>query len=306
MAIDPGAAPRLNSEFPPSTGPAIRMGACSTGGLVQSPLPDGTIRTVWLGATPRTGAPIRRCTASTPEPGCGSGRRLAHPRPPGRPRGHASATTTGAGRAGATGRPADDPPGRGRPGPRGREPRLRFPVPGLVPALEQVVTEACADLGCRLFLRASKAYFVEIDKTSHDAFIALGQRFGYPEFLVDDNLKQVAELTQAWPVSRATRTAHGSSCGANARTPAPSSPCSTLTRACATRSSSPTPLRRRLPVSCPNPASSPARKPSSRTMPGVVELLCLCPDRHTLIDVGARVLAHGGLMSPHQGRQPGA
>jgi hypothetical protein len=67
-------------------------------------------------------------------------------------------------------------------------PGYGLPVPGLVPALEQVVTEACADLGYRLFLRAMKAYFVEIDKTSHDAFIALGQRFGYPEFLVDDNL----------------------------------------------------------------------------------------------------------------------
>ncbi|MFD5583674.1 contact-dependent growth inhibition system immunity protein [Streptomyces sp. NPDC127063] len=59
---------------------------------------------------------------------------------------------------------------------------------GLVPALEQVVTEACADVGFRLFLRAVKAYFVAIDEERCEAFIALGERFGYPEFLVDDNL----------------------------------------------------------------------------------------------------------------------
>ncbi|GGU48733.1 hypothetical protein [Streptomyces violascens] len=61
-------------------------------------------------------------------------------------------------------------------------------VPGLVPALEQVVNEACADLGYRLFLRAMKAYFVEISEERCEVFIALGQLFSYPEFLVDDNL----------------------------------------------------------------------------------------------------------------------
>ncbi|UXY32922.1 hypothetical protein [Streptomyces sp. HUAS TT20] len=61
-------------------------------------------------------------------------------------------------------------------------------VPDLVPALERVVTEACADLGYRLFLRTMKAYFVEIDQDRCDTFTALGERFGYPEFLVDDNL----------------------------------------------------------------------------------------------------------------------
>ncbi|MFF3584916.1 hypothetical protein ACGFY3_50280 [Streptomyces mirabilis] len=61
-------------------------------------------------------------------------------------------------------------------------------LPGLVPALEQVVTGACADLGFRLFLRAMKEYFVAIDENHCEAFTALGERFGYPEFLVDDNL----------------------------------------------------------------------------------------------------------------------
>ncbi|MGW1067594.1 hypothetical protein ACWD4F_24120 [Streptomyces aureus] len=61
-------------------------------------------------------------------------------------------------------------------------------LPGLVPALKQVVTGACADLGFRLFLRAMKEYFVAIDENHCEAFTALGERFGYPEFLVDDNL----------------------------------------------------------------------------------------------------------------------
>ncbi|MYX98175.1 hypothetical protein GT045_26020 [Streptomyces sp. SID486] len=61
-------------------------------------------------------------------------------------------------------------------------------VPGLVPALERVVDEACADVGFRMFLRCMKAYFVAIDEERCDAFTALGERFGYPEFLVDDHL----------------------------------------------------------------------------------------------------------------------
>lgn len=64
----------------------------------------------------------------------------------------------------------------------------RDSVPGLVPALERTVAEACADFGYWLFLRAMKAYFVQIDEERCEAFTALGERFGYPEFLVDDNL----------------------------------------------------------------------------------------------------------------------
>ncbi|MEU6093246.1 hypothetical protein [Streptomyces sp. NPDC047079] len=65
---------------------------------------------------------------------------------------------------------------------------LEGSVPGVVPALEQVVGKACADLGYRLFLRTVKAYSVEISEERCEAFNALGERFGYPEFLVDDNL----------------------------------------------------------------------------------------------------------------------
>ncbi|MFJ7967193.1 hypothetical protein [Streptomyces sp. NPDC096324] len=42
-------------------------------------------------------------------------------------------------------------------------------LPGLVPALDRVVTGACADLGFRLFLRALKEHFVAIDQNHCEA-----------------------------------------------------------------------------------------------------------------------------------------
>ncbi|MEU3862478.1 hypothetical protein AB0F03_34965 [Streptomyces sp. NPDC028722] len=62
-------------------------------------------------------------------------------------------------------------------------PPFGTPVAGLVPALERVVTDSCADLGYRLFLRAMKAYHVPADRP---AFVALGERFGYPEWVVPE------------------------------------------------------------------------------------------------------------------------
>ncbi|MBC2878798.1 MULTISPECIES: hypothetical protein [Streptomyces] len=62
------------------------------------------------------------------------------------------------------------------------------PPVSLVPALEQTVVHACADLGYRLFLRSMNAYFVAIDRKSYDSFDALGRRFGYPRFLVHHGL----------------------------------------------------------------------------------------------------------------------
>ncbi|MYX98103.1 hypothetical protein GT045_25635 [Streptomyces sp. SID486] len=67
-------------------------------------------------------------------------------------------------------------------------PALGKPVTGLIPALEQVVALACADLGYRFFLRAMKAYNVPVPKTSYDEFVALGERFGYPEWVVHEGL----------------------------------------------------------------------------------------------------------------------
>jgi hypothetical protein len=69
-------------------------------------------------------------------------------------------------------------------------PSYGVPVPGLVHALERVVTEACADLGYRLFLRAVKAYFVPVpaDGDTYVEFVALGERFGYPKWVVPEGL----------------------------------------------------------------------------------------------------------------------
>lgn len=70
------------------------------------------------------------------------------------------------------------------------QPPYGVPVTGLVPALERVVTEACADLGYRLFLRAVKAYFVPVpaDGETYGRFVALGERFGYPYWVVREGL----------------------------------------------------------------------------------------------------------------------
>lgn len=65
-----------------------------------------------------------------------------------------------------------------------------LPQTGLVPALEQVVVQVCADLGYRLFLRAMKAYSVAVDASSFDAFVALGKRFEYPDALVQEGFNQ--------------------------------------------------------------------------------------------------------------------
>ncbi|MCX3063568.1 hypothetical protein [Streptomyces beihaiensis] len=55
-------------------------------------------------------------------------------------------------------------------------------MPGLAPALERVVSEACADLGFRLLLRTIKAYGVQVSEARCEAFMALGERFGYSEY----------------------------------------------------------------------------------------------------------------------------
>ncbi|MFC9625905.1 hypothetical protein ACFTXM_40095 [Streptomyces sp. NPDC056930] len=65
-----------------------------------------------------------------------------------------------------------------------------LPLAGLVPALEQVVVHACADLGYRLFLRAVKYYALPVSASCRAAFVALGERFGYPELLVEQGLQQ--------------------------------------------------------------------------------------------------------------------
>ncbi|MFJ3303530.1 hypothetical protein ACIPSA_10445 [Streptomyces sp. NPDC086549] len=151
--------------------------------LLGSPLPDEVLRTVWLGATKRYFDPaehgltgrewLRRIEAAWI-----TGIRRADaafvPSPP-QPVTDVRLRRAVLGQIGAVADVLEHAAASGS-------------VPDLVPALERVVSEACADLGFRLFLRTMKAYFVEIDEDRCDAFTALGERFGYPEFLVDDNL----------------------------------------------------------------------------------------------------------------------
>ncbi|MFE2585288.1 hypothetical protein [Streptomyces sp. NPDC059378] len=66
-------------------------------------------------------------------------------------------------------------------------------LPDLAAGLESVVTKADADLGFRLFLRALKVYSVRVPKARYDRFRELGERFGYPVAVVRDG------LTVDWP-----------------------------------------------------------------------------------------------------------
>lgn len=61
-------------------------------------------------------------------------------------------------------------------------------LPDLAPALERVAGHTDADLGLRLFLRALKAYAVQVPKERYDRFLQLGERLGYPVALVRDGL----------------------------------------------------------------------------------------------------------------------
>ncbi|MFJ7983633.1 hypothetical protein [Streptomyces sp. NPDC096351] len=65
---------------------------------------------------------------------------------------------------------------------------LRVAVPGAVPALLRVVREADADLGLRLFLRALKAYSVPVGADAYDRLFALGDGLAYPPAVVHDGL----------------------------------------------------------------------------------------------------------------------
>lgn len=152
--------------------------------LLRSPLPENTIRTAWLGATHGLFDPAE----------CGISARTWLRRAEAawlaRVRQDDSAFVP------LPAQPVVDEelrrdvlqvirPASGRLGHAAQDPPFGAPVTGLVPALERVVTEACADLGYRFFLRAMKAYQVPADRGS---LIALGERFGYPYRLVREGL----------------------------------------------------------------------------------------------------------------------
>ncbi|MFG2956136.1 hypothetical protein ACGF5O_20725 [Streptomyces sp. NPDC048291] len=64
-------------------------------------------------------------------------------------------------------------------------------LPGLVSALTEVVEKVDADLGFRLFLRVLKSSALPIDPRDHQAFLAVGERFGYPDLVGEGYLHVV-------------------------------------------------------------------------------------------------------------------
>ncbi|MEV6669774.1 hypothetical protein [Streptomyces sp. NPDC051162] len=61
-------------------------------------------------------------------------------------------------------------------------------VPGIVPALRQVVDRVDADLGFRMFLRAAKTYSVPMGKNQYDRLLAIGGQLAYPAAAVYEDL----------------------------------------------------------------------------------------------------------------------
>ncbi|MGW1543786.1 hypothetical protein ACWCPM_26700 [Streptomyces sp. NPDC002309] len=155
--------------------------------LLDTSVPDGTLRTVWLGATDnvfdpaRDGISPRTWLLRVEEAWLSAERRrdAAFVAPP-----PAAVTDEGLRSdvvqavysiAGALTNATEN---------------RTYPIPlyGLVPALEQVVRLSCADLGFRLLLRALKASFVAVDEARHASFLALGERLGHSRTLVDHGL----------------------------------------------------------------------------------------------------------------------
>lgn len=152
--------------------------------LLRSPLPDDTIRTAWLGAThglfdpAEYGISTRTWLQRAEEAWLARVRRddpefvPLPPQPVVDEELRRAVVQAIHPVAEQLSRAAENPP-------------FGPPVTGLVPALERVVTESCADLGYRLFLRAMKAYHVPADKPT---LVALGERFDYPYWVVREGL----------------------------------------------------------------------------------------------------------------------
>ncbi|MDX2561508.1 hypothetical protein PV371_17830 [Streptomyces sp. TX20-6-3] len=151
--------------------------------LLESPLPDDVLRTVWLAAVRRCFDPAEQgtdtrtwldavaelCPPRAPERDPYEVRSLDAARPdvPEEELRKAVAAEIDSAAVGM---------------------ELRVAVPGIVPALLRVVREADADLGFRLFLRALKAYSVPVDADAYDRLLALGDALAYPPAAVHDGL----------------------------------------------------------------------------------------------------------------------
>ncbi|MFE5943221.1 hypothetical protein [Streptomyces sp. NPDC056480] len=151
--------------------------------LLESPLPDDVLRTVWLAAVRRCFDPAEEgtdtrtwldgvaelCPPRAPERDPYEARSLDATRPV-VPEEELRTTVAAEIESAAAGL------------------GLRVAVPGIVPALLRVVREADADLGLRLFLRALKAYSVPVDADAYDRLLALGDALAYPPAAVHEGL----------------------------------------------------------------------------------------------------------------------
>ncbi|MFF3842923.1 hypothetical protein [Streptomyces sp. NPDC001930] len=151
--------------------------------LLESPLPDDVLRTVWLAGVRRCFDPAEEgtdtrtwldavaelCPPRAPERDPYEARSLDASRPV-VPEEELRTTVAAEIESAAAGL------------------ELRVAVPGIVPALLRVVREADADLGFRLFLRALKAYSVPVDADAYDRLLALGDGLAYPPAAVHEGL----------------------------------------------------------------------------------------------------------------------
>jgi hypothetical protein len=156
--------------------------------LLDSPLPDEMLRTLWLAA-------VRRCFDPAEEhPDTRSWlRRVAEVCPPHVPeRGRVEAEVLDEARPRV---PEEELRGIVAAEVESAAPALEraVAVPDIVPALLRVVREVDADLGFRLFLRAAKAYSVPIGKEPYARLLGIGDLLAYPEAAVFE------ELNVCWP-----------------------------------------------------------------------------------------------------------
>ncbi|MEU9317798.1 hypothetical protein [Streptomyces sp. NPDC048295] len=151
--------------------------------LLDSPLPDEVLRTVWLAAVRRCFDPVEEDTDTRSWL-----RRVAEVCPAHRrERGRAEAEVLDEARPTV---PEEELRGTVAAEIESAAPALEraVAVPEIVPALLRVVREVDADLGLRLFLRAAKAYSVPIGQEAYDRILGIGDLLAYPATAVFEEL----------------------------------------------------------------------------------------------------------------------
>ncbi|MFS0693221.1 hypothetical protein [Streptomyces nitrosporeus] len=160
--------------------------------LLDSGLAEETIRTAWVGSTDYAFDPARRQTGAREWLERIESAWLAAEarRDPGFTPPPAGPVTDGSLRAAVRGATAPVAAALTRAHEEG-EVYNPLPLPSpLVPALEQVITGACADLGFRFLLRAVRRHALPLDGPYRAGLVALGERLGHPEGAVTQGLRR--------------------------------------------------------------------------------------------------------------------